>query len=172
MPVELEPLPPERRERSLVLASGCCTSCCCCSCCLHSVGGLVGSALGTGLAVNGGKRAPAGPERGGRYASPATVAKRARARAAGAFWISLLVTVIAAFLLTLSATNPLYAVTLVAFCLPLLQVLAGVIAIPFVLGDGADAVQAIGVIVASGVGGAAAGGVLSVVALIALAGLL
>ena len=35
--------PPERRSRSVTLAAhGCC---CCCCCCLHSVGGLIGSAV-------------------------------------------------------------------------------------------------------------------------------
>ncbi|HEX7896831.1 MAG TPA: hypothetical protein VF950_03675 [Planctomycetota bacterium] len=35
--------PPERRRKSVTLAAhGCC---CCCCCCLHSVGGLIGSAV-------------------------------------------------------------------------------------------------------------------------------
>jgi streptolysin S family bacteriocin protoxin len=37
-------LPPERRRKSVTLAAhGCC---CCCCCCLHSLGGLIGSAVG------------------------------------------------------------------------------------------------------------------------------
>lgn len=38
---------PERRKRaqSVVLCHGCC--CCCCCCCLHSVGGILGAAIGS-----------------------------------------------------------------------------------------------------------------------------
>jgi streptolysin S family bacteriocin protoxin len=45
--LEFEALPPERRRsRSIIVASGSC--CCCCCCCLHTIGGLVGAAIGTG----------------------------------------------------------------------------------------------------------------------------
>jgi streptolysin S family bacteriocin protoxin len=41
--MNLRKLPPERRRKSVTLAAhGCC---CCCCCCLHSVGGLIGSAV-------------------------------------------------------------------------------------------------------------------------------
>jgi hypothetical protein len=43
--IEVEAHPPERGQRQLILASGCCTCCCCCSCCLHSVGATVGVAV-------------------------------------------------------------------------------------------------------------------------------
>ena len=46
--MELHRHPPERRRRGVVLAAhGCC---CCCCCCLHSLCGLVGSAVASGEA--------------------------------------------------------------------------------------------------------------------------
>ncbi len=47
-PVELHAHPPERRRRqSVTLPCGCC----CCCCCLHTVGGLIGAAVGSVLSV-------------------------------------------------------------------------------------------------------------------------
>src|SRR5687768_17608892 len=40
--VVVESHPPERRRRTEILMCGCC---CCCCCCLHTVGGLIGSAI-------------------------------------------------------------------------------------------------------------------------------
>lgn len=52
-PVEIRPHPPERRRKPGVVAPCCC---CCCCCCLHSIGGLVGAAVG-------GRKARAAEER-------------------------------------------------------------------------------------------------------------
>lgn len=41
--VQLESHPPERRRRPPTVTLMCCCSCCCC--CLHTVGGIIGSAL-------------------------------------------------------------------------------------------------------------------------------
>ncbi len=42
--MKLRAHPPERRRRGVTLAAhGCC---CCCCCCLHSLGGLIGAAVG------------------------------------------------------------------------------------------------------------------------------
>lgn len=41
-PIHIECHPPERRRRTETLMCGCC---CCCCCCLHTVGGLIGSAI-------------------------------------------------------------------------------------------------------------------------------
>ena len=41
-PIHFESHPPERRRRTETLMCGCC---CCCCCCLHTVGGIVGSAV-------------------------------------------------------------------------------------------------------------------------------
>ena len=46
--------PPERVRRSGGVSACCC--CCCCCCCLHTIGGLVGAALG-------GRNAPSPEER-------------------------------------------------------------------------------------------------------------
>src|SRR6516162_9243133 len=44
-PIVLTAHPPERRRRrSMVTHCGCC---CCCCCCLHTVGGLIGAAIGS-----------------------------------------------------------------------------------------------------------------------------
>lgn len=40
--IEFESHPPERRRRTETLMCGCC---CCCCCCLHTVGGIIGSAV-------------------------------------------------------------------------------------------------------------------------------
>jgi hypothetical protein len=40
--VVIESHPPERRRRTETLMCGCC---CCCCCCLHTIGGLIGSAI-------------------------------------------------------------------------------------------------------------------------------
>jgi hypothetical protein len=40
--VVIDSHPPERRRRTETLMCGCC---CCCCCCLHTVGGLIGSAI-------------------------------------------------------------------------------------------------------------------------------
>lgn len=49
--VQLESHPPERKSRSVVVGGVCCSTCCCCCCCLHSVGGLIGSAIISGVAL-------------------------------------------------------------------------------------------------------------------------
>lgn len=49
--VQLEAHPPERKSRSVVVGGVCCSTCCCCCCCLHSVGGLIGSAIISGIAL-------------------------------------------------------------------------------------------------------------------------
>ena len=41
-PIQFESHPPERRRRTETLMCGCC---CCCCCCLHTIGGLIGSAV-------------------------------------------------------------------------------------------------------------------------------
>lgn len=61
--VDVEVHPPERGERSLLLASGCCTTCCCCSCCVHSLGAVVGVAAAASIALAA--EATASGERGG-----------------------------------------------------------------------------------------------------------
>lgn len=73
--VRIERLPPERLERFVVVGGMCCSSCCCCCCCLHTLGGLVGAAMGSVWAVApkavdaasaaGGQRAAAGEARSG-----------------------------------------------------------------------------------------------------------
>ena len=50
-PVQVEALPPERGQRSIVLGSGCCSCCCCCSCCLHAATGVVGSMVASSQAL-------------------------------------------------------------------------------------------------------------------------
>lgn len=43
--MKLRAHPPERRRRGVTLAAhGCC---CCCCCCLHTLGGLIGAAVGS-----------------------------------------------------------------------------------------------------------------------------
>jgi hypothetical protein len=44
--VEFRKHPPERR-RGIGTQGDCCCGCCCCCCCLHSLGGLVGAAVGS-----------------------------------------------------------------------------------------------------------------------------
>lgn len=40
--IDIQIHPPERRRRTETLMCGCC---CCCCCCLHTVGGIIGSAV-------------------------------------------------------------------------------------------------------------------------------
>ena len=42
--MEIRALPPERARRAGGVSACCC--CCCCCCCLHTIGGVVGAALG------------------------------------------------------------------------------------------------------------------------------
>lgn len=43
--MQIRALPAERARRPAGVAACCC--CCCCCCCLHTIGGVVGAALGT-----------------------------------------------------------------------------------------------------------------------------
>jgi hypothetical protein len=42
--MEIRAHPPERARRSAGVSACCC--CCCCCCCLHTIGGLIGAAVG------------------------------------------------------------------------------------------------------------------------------
>jgi hypothetical protein len=47
--MEIRAHPPERARRSAGVSACCC--CCCCCCCLHTIGGVVGAAVGGSKAV-------------------------------------------------------------------------------------------------------------------------
>jgi hypothetical protein len=88
--------PPERARRTGGVSACCC--CCCCCCCLHTIGGVVGAALG-------GRNAPSPEER----------------RTIRVYWISFLV-VIGVTLATGAATGEIgLALVLILGALPLGQ---------------------------------------------------
>lgn len=94
--------PPERGRRSAGVSACCCCSCCCC--CLHTIGGVVGAALG-------GRHAPGVEER----------------RTIRLYWLTFLVVVAVTFLMGAASGEIGTALVLVLGALPLGQLLTSLL---------------------------------------------
>jgi hypothetical protein len=136
-PIDVHPHPPERRRRQTVtLPCGCC---CCCCCCLHTLGGLIGAAIGSNVA----SRTPPPPYPGylyeGEEGELIPPRRRYALSPAALYWIILAVLVNITFLLCFLGfgTEPFdpsrleglgAAILILAIFLPAVQLVASVIA--------------------------------------------
>ncbi len=125
VPVELEVHPPERRARTIVVGSGCCTCCCCCSCCVHSLGGVLGAAIGSGVSSGPPLLEPNAPEELARAAS--------RSRALVAYWLTFALLTLLGVAAAGAGESATVGLTVLAVCLPAVQLLASLLAIPVML---------------------------------------
>ena len=94
--MEIRAHPPERVRRPAGVSACCC--CCCCCCCLHTIGGVIGAAVG-------GKNAPSEEER----------------RTIRVYWASFCVVMVGTLLAGLCAGEPGIAFFLILGALPLGQ---------------------------------------------------
>ena len=125
--------PPERRRRSTTLLSpGCCCSCCCC---FHSLGGIGGALYG----MRGGHHHPTPGLPADEAKREADERKAADRYAIKLYWLALLVVAILTLLVTITenlkgdAVQALrIAAVVIAFCLPIGQLIASVLALIYI----------------------------------------
>lgn len=120
--------PPERRRRpGTVAACGCC---CCCCCCLHSLGGIVGAAMGSVKTTAPAPYRPRVPS--SKSADILAEEPRSGGQAIAIYWLTLLGLVLATAILVGATAGGgeagVIAVLLVALGLPLLQLGASLVA--------------------------------------------
>ncbi len=100
--MEIRAHPPERARRGGGVSACCC--CCCCCCCLHTIGGVIGAALG-------GRNAPSPEER----------------RTLKVYWLSFAAVIGVTFLAGALSGNMALSVLLVLGALPVGQLLTSLL---------------------------------------------